>query len=146
MNRIKQFLNSDKNRRLIILLVAFTGIILILLPSFTENKPQSSESYGDMLEEKLKSIIECVTGEDTIEVMITFKNEYGSQNGETDLFSALSEKDDGLQECPYPKISGVMIVCKGITDKGDFDIIKRASATALGTDPNNIYIIGGVTQ
>lgn len=138
MKSIKGLLKSVLGKKLILIFIAVAGLVLTIIPSI----PKECKNYTDNTEEKLKSILESVTGEGTIEVMITYENTYGASENQSGLFYEAQAQSN----TPKTEISGVMIVCRGFTDTNDFDIIKRAASTALGTDQNKIYIIGGANQ
>ena len=102
-------------------------------------------SYEAFLEQRLTQILEKAVGVGNIDVMITLEESYEISDGSTSVFLHNDSKEE-VKTIPYPKGKGAVIVCRNISQKTNFDILKKAAATALGTDKNKIYIFGGELQ
>lgn len=161
MKAIKNIL--QKHKKLVIALVAATGCIMILLSYMQGDKvidenfysPSQDElyDYGKMLENKLCNSLSRLTGENTLEVMITFSGTfetiYENNNNSQENQVLYSSSSFGTNTQPAvvkkncPKISGVMIVCMKKLDKSECLAIKKAASTVLNISQSKIYIIGG---
>ena len=153
------FFENQKKKKFLILLLALSGIIMIVFSYIQSNDSDNSNSQNNSdtckLEERLERIIESATGDGTVKVMITLENvretvyESSENDYDTSFFGTSYTETPDTPTAKYShqsqKIKGVMIVCKGITQKSDFDTIKRAVSTALGIGENQIYIIGGLS-
>ena len=150
MKKLKELIS--KNKKTTTILFAAIGICTIFLSyipnSLKDRNVTKQDTYLQLLEEKTKTTIEKIAGNDTTEVMITLKNNYVLS--ETDSVSAFSERDshstNGYICVPSPEITGVMIICTSLSNREDFSTIKKAVATCLGIKQSQIYIIGGKTQ
>lgn len=161
MKVIKNIL--EKYKKSIIALVAATGCIMILL-SYNKNSNIVQEvsynqsqselyNYGAMLENKLCTTLSRLTGENTLEVMITFSSTfeaiYEDGSNSTDNSSLFQNSSLNTNTTPAivkkncPKISGVMIVCMKKLEKSECLAIKKAASTVLNISQSKIYIIGG---
>ncbi len=146
MNEKTKRLLLDK--RIFIFLIAIGGIALILISSTvkTSNEKASGydNSYGEYLENKLKSTLSSIDGVGSIDVMITFENSYEalSVDNSGDFYFRSSGEAEVIEK-PLPTIAGVMIVCRDITSTEDFKAIKKATSTVLGINESKINIIGG---
>lgn len=163
MKTLKNLLKN--NKKLFIFIIASIGCIMIFLsyiPKKNNNATQSIptyntelEQYGSMLEEKLCSAISRLTGENTVDVMITFTETFetvyaqNTSQASKESFYSLSEtmenKPDIIKR-NCPKIGGVMIVCMKKLDNSEYMAIKKAASTALNISQSKIYIIGGETS
>ncbi|MBE6682266.1 MAG: hypothetical protein E7600_08275 [Ruminococcaceae bacterium] len=136
----------------IIIIAALAGVLCIGISSLSsakENKlkDEGQTDYSRELENKISSLIEKAAEGVSADVLITFESVISDNTNQgTDFFDASKQVSTTQKETPLPKVKGVMIVCKGLNHQSDFNIIKRAVATALAIDENQIYIIGGVTQ
>lgn len=139
---------------MLVLLIA-AGIALLVISELTSGTAKNVKAgvfnesdYGFFLEQKLSGIIEEVTGKDTVEVMITFESTYEALENKDDYSQVFSqyEETEKIIEKPLPKIAGVIIVCKNISNESDFIHIKKAASTVLNISPHKIYIIGGVQE
>ena len=158
MKNIKSIF-SDK--KVVLSCVAAIGVVLIAFSYvFSEKAVAAShdtgqtelEIYGERLEEKLTSSLCRLTGENSLEVMITFASTFedvygynGMKTSENTLFSstATDEAKPVVIKRNCPKIAGVMIVCLEKMEKEEYMAIKKAASTALNISQSKIYIIGG---
>ena len=146
-----------KNGKLLLVVVtSLIGIILIAL-SYTVKDVSSEQdydtqltAYGRHLEERLSSTLEKITGENTVDIVITFDSSFEKVYLETsgepsfDTLSKLNSTSQPLQvKTKSPEIKGVMIACTSITTPEEFAVLKKAAATVLDISQNKIYIIGG---
>ena len=163
MKTLKNLLKN--NKKLFIFIIASIGCIMIFLsyiPKKNSNATQSIptyntelEQYGSMLEEKLCSVISRLTGENTVDVMITFTETFetvyaqNTSQASKESFYSLSETNESKPDIikrNCPKIGGVMIVCMKKLDNSEYLAIKKAASTALNLSQSKIYIIGGETS
>ncbi|MBP3580916.1 MAG: hypothetical protein J6K12_06690 [Clostridia bacterium] len=160
-------------KKAFILILAIIGILLIGVSyifsekntddTLTDQAGDELAVYGKMLEDKLCRTLSSLTGENTIEVMITF-------SGTFETVYAGNIKTDGISNSTYssektlasftstgsqnpiivkrncPKINGVMIVCLKSLEAEEYSAIKKAACTALNISESKIYIIGGETS
>lgn len=158
MNKIKILFSSERKKKAVILCAFILGAALLVASFNSDDKGKNTETsalysereYSAFLEQKLKSTLESVLGEDMCEVMITLEKKIEehavNKNKNENLFTFSSEKTESdISDNTYYEIRGVMIVCKGAQNTRDFETIKRASSTALGTEQSKIYIIGGAS-
>lgn len=150
MTIIKELLLKEKNKKILILVLALIGAALIILSYFPltqEERGSTQSTYIQSLEAKTKETIEKITGKDTTEVMITLKNNYVQAESAKEASTTFSRNerfnDNGYICIPYPDIAGVMIVCTALETKDDFLAIKNAVSTCLDINQSQIYIIGG---
>ena len=162
MKNIKAILEKKTTKTILPVILLALGITLILLSQYfeTDNKEQTGAysnayetEYTEILENKLKSVLESITGKDTVNVMITlestFEENIYDEVYESSKFSysgTTKSKENFAQATPTPKIGGVMIVCGSLSNAKDINTIKKAAATALNINENKIYIIGGVSK
>lgn len=146
MERIKA------SKTAIIVIAALAGILCIGISSLSSSKEEKIEGeiengYGRELENKISSLIEKAAEGVSADVLITFESSIDKEEPKsTGFFDASKQVSSAQKDTPLPKVKGVMIVCRGLENQNDFHIIKRAVATALAIEENQIYIIGGVTQ
>ena len=151
MNKTRIYLKNDKKRILIIIAAFIVGGIFLAISSFTSDESAVKKtsdvpySYEAFLEQRLTQILEKAVGVGNIDVMITLEESYEISDGSTSVFLHNDSKEE-VKTIPYPKVKGAVIVCRNISQKTNFDILKKAAATALGTDKNKIYIFGGELQ
>lgn len=167
MKLFKDRIILKSGRKLIIAIIGVLGVVLIAFSYLKEAESKALNSsyygnseldeYGSMLENKLEAALSVLTGEGTVEVMITFSGTFEnvyrdsyslSSNHNFDIgtayaFSSENKKDDGLVKRICPKIGGVMIVCKAKLDAQGYSAIKKAASTALNVSESKICIIGG---
>lgn len=162
MIKLKNFIFSK--RKNVIVFLAIIGALMIILSFAIDSSEKTSKKnsdnnelseYGNTLEEKLENTLSALTGEGSIEAMITFstgfENVYDNgisvSNGYDSMFStsgAASEPVQIKRNCP--KIGGVMLVCDAGLDEESLLQIKKAAATALNISETKIYVIGGETR
>ena len=150
MMRINEFLSNNKNKKIATIIFAVIGILILLLSFLiTDNKPNKTteqNAFIQNLEQKTKDTIEKITGNGTVEVMITLKNTYVISDVGSELPTTLvkaSDNQKGYICLPSPEIAGVMIVCTSLENTEDFTTIKKAVSTCLDIKQSKIYIIGG---
>lgn len=155
-------INKEAAKKFLLPILFIVGILLIIVSQFsdTDRKKQSATysnlyetDYANILEIKLKNVLESITGEDTVCVMITFENtyemnEYDEVYAVSDFSLPTESKNESFTAVnkPTPKIGGVMIVCSSLSNPDDIKTIKKAAATALNIKENKIYIIGGASK
>ena len=153
---------KESAKKYIPILLLILGALLIVISYFPETKTKKNAEtysgeyetdYANMLENKLKNVLESITGENTVKVMITFESTYITSKQdklyETSSFSIetmTNDKDVSVIKKPTPEIGGVMIVCSSLSNPEDINVIKKAAATALNIKENKIYIIGGASK
>lgn len=158
MNEKKISFLGEKKKIIIFISFALGVILLIAYYAKTGDNEKNARNthfsqeaeYSTFLEQKLKSTLESVLGEGKCEVMITLEKKQEKQNSAekstSELFTFSSEKSENdTSDSSSYDIRGVMIICKDVTNSGDFETIKRAATTALGTTYSKIYIIGGAS-
>lgn len=143
----------SKTRKYLLISAALCGIILIIISYCLTQRNESIENtydggFASGLEEKLSEMLENALGENaaSVDVMITFKEKSIPSSKKNDNSQASFFQYSDTAALAVPEITGVMIVIKGTNSKTDFEIIRRAAATALGISQRKIYIIGGTTQ
>ncbi len=157
---VKEYLKNN-TKIILVICLALTGFILIAL-SYTntnagkENNDGDTEllKYGEYLENKLTQTLERITGENTVDIVITFDGSFekvylenhGQATNQTALYFDKEISTPITVKTKNPKIKGVMIVCTSISEKSEFKILKEAAATVLDISENKIYIIGGETD
>ena len=151
MNVKNKIRSIFKTKPALIILSALIGVVFIsvsfLSDKQTKNDVSDINSYGKDLETRISQLIEKTADGISTDVLITFESSYTkNETAVADVFGrTVGEKYD-ISEIPAPKVKGVMIVCRGIDNPDDFNVIKKAVATALAIQENQIYIIGGVAQ
>ncbi len=151
MNRIKDIFKSTNAKKYTVIIFAIIGICMIALTYASNgNKNENmsnTEDYGYMLEARTEKILESILGDDTTRVMITFKNYYSANEktvtGRNAFTMQLKNDSSDYTEIPTPEIAGVMIVCRKLSKKEDFETVKQAVSVGLDIPQNKIYIIGG---
>ena len=153
---------KDTAKKFIPILLLITGVLLILVSRFSETKEKAitdtftgvyETDYANILESKLKNVLESITGKGTVNVMITFESTYVT-NEHDELYEAsdfslptmTKSQEVSAAKKPTPEIGGVMIVCSSLSNPEDINTIKKAAATALNIKENKIYIIGGAPK
>ena len=153
---------KDMTKKVIPVLLLIVGVFLVLISRFSETKEKTAADtftgvyetdYASILENKLKNVLESITGEDTVSVMITFKSTY-TENEHDELYedsvfsiqTTAKGQEVSAKIMPTPEIGGVMIVCSSLSNPEDMNTIKKAAATALNIKENKIYIIGGAPK
>ncbi len=147
---VKKFLS---NKTAFIIFIGVLGLILIGI-SYIPVKEEKvvDEDYLKVTEERLKEIIESVSGAGKTKVMITLKNDgekvymqtYKSDNDKTENEVVIVSGKNGNEALTLkelsPEIKGVVIVCEGGDDiRVRNDIIKVVGA-ALGVEINRICV------
>ena len=146
------------SKSIILICLALSGLCLIML-SFAEKDSSYGKGtydseltrYGEYLENKLSDTIEKLTGEGTVDIIITFDSSFEQVFKENSDLSdmgilSVSQKGESLPvKTKSPKIKGVMIVLTTVKTAEEFRILKKAAATVLDIPENKIYIIGGET-
>lgn len=140
-----------------LIITAIIGIILVIISegigkknvmSSYSSEHEYAAMYGSYLESEVEEILKKATGSNDVKVMITFKNSYvvseQEENRVESTFLTTTEFDKTKPtEISNPRIAGVMIVCKGLTAKEDFEVVKDSVSTVLDISKNKIYIVGG---
>ena len=159
---------------ILLLLAAAVGVIMICFSGksekdkATESGPYGSEleSYAEMLEEKLVTIVESIDGAGDAVVMITFESSFEKvyannarveENGNAvgENFGKTSEKEIVLAgsgtsgEQPVllkercPEVKGVVVVCDGAENENTRRKIKEAASALFGISEFNVYVTQG---
>lgn len=176
MEKVSAALHKIPQKWLII--AAAAGVLLLVLSSFIDSSPKSetkvtnefeSESYADMLEDKVRQIVSSITGEKhpcvavTLEtgmqylyagdekqkVQETNQNNSGetrTQTGEeTEKGYIIVTNSEGDEKAVVvteymPEIRGIAVVCKtGYNDTLKDEIVNSISS-ALGVSSRKIYV------
>lgn len=150
--KLNELLHSDKKVKILII-VAFAGILIILLSEMTTHdssaKIKSEEcdytSYVESLEEKTEKVLSLIAGVGKCRVMITLRNTnesvYAQNSDISRNNSSYSEKyeyvfydgsngDEPVLIKQYmPEIQGVAVVCEG----GDNPLVAENIISALSS-------------
>ncbi len=163
-SRLAGFLESDKARRLIIIV----GVALILLLFLSTVVPQKAESAAAVpventeeiehdLEARLAEMIGHIAGAGTATVMVTLESSSErifaedtktdstggsslSRGSETETVLAGSAKEPLERSTIMPKVRGVAVVCAGASDPAVKERIANAVACALGIGISRVYV------
>lgn len=171
---IKNLLKSGKKTTLFIL-VGILGILLIAFSSFgddssnnTSLQGQKNEGYSLELEEKIKSLVTAITGNDNCVVGVTLENTgeyvYANQNTldtnqtEDKASDVITTKESHKSEQEYiiiegkdgeqtalivteknPGVRGVAIVASGINNM-NYDLILDSVSAMLGIQTRKISL------
>lgn len=175
--KLPDFLKKIPPKWLII--IGLSGIVLIALSSVigSDNTQKikdtkaypSGEEYCDILEEKVKEIVESITGEKSPTVAVTLEtgtqylyagdekskvvkteensgDKTSADNSEETEKGYIIVKDSSGDEKAVivteymPEIRGVAIVCRGGKDATINEEIVNAVTSALGISPRKIYV------
>ena len=162
----------------ILMAAGIAGMVLILLSSFFPAKKTtkqtapaeslSAEEYRVRLEEGIRQTVQCITGSDQVNVVITLESgiryTYADVNEgtaasrvESNAESTSSERkqsyitvrtaDGGEQAllvtAEMPAVRGVAIVCEGGDDENLNEKITNAVTAALNITSKRVYVTGG---
>lgn len=156
-----------KNRRgfWLLLLGGVLGIALIFIgekrdesvyPSYAQSvtEDESLQNYTRQTEERLRSLIESMSGVDEVSVMVTLdggservyaKNNVSASGGVSKEYviteSGGSEEAIALKDV-YPRVRGVAVVCRGGDDPAVQAKIISVLSTLLGITTNHVSVSG----
>jgi stage III sporulation protein AG len=170
--------SKEKNRKILIALGLFAGVILIILSFFTTGNKNTqnnsiiksdlsrieTNSYISEQEKKLCEMLKRINGVSEPFVMITIDSsseyiyaskqtikESSSKNGETTQKEVHKDiilyEDEKKSKSPIlvkeiqPKIKGVAVVCKGISNADMQLKIINLVSTVLNLPTNKVYVI-----
>lgn len=179
--KLKKFFAGDKKVKVIAVL-GIAGILLILLSEFLPGKEKKQDAAGSavaaetdaavkaqQLEEKLRSIVECIEGVGQADVMVTLQNgvEYiyaQEEKTNTDtvedataqagskvqqknsseqsyiLIESSGEKRPVLITQLEPKVQGVVVVCDGGGSASVVERVINAVTVALDIPSNKVSV------
>lgn len=158
---------SGKKKGILLAVIGFIGILLIIIGTVgekrkeaanTENmseKNQATLEYIEMLENKIKTITEQITGSDRVKVIVSISSGpeyiYVSNEELDENYSAKEyitvKTENGSDELillkeVYPKVEGVSVACRG-GDNPEVQVkLIRVISTALDVSSNRICIVG----
>ncbi|MFA6859842.1 MAG: hypothetical protein WCR30_00465 [Clostridia bacterium] len=153
-----EFIKSNKNVQIAVVLLAFAIILVIFISSFTSTSTTTSETsltfeYVENLEKRLENIITSIQGAGSVNVMITLENgsEYKfASEDEEKFFSSLEEAQSELGSNGqivikevYPKVKGAVVVCSGASDVAVKLNVLKAIQALLSISSGNIEILTG---
>ncbi len=159
-------LGRIKSTYLVIFLAV--GIVLVLLSNFgKESKETVSETEVKSVfeeedtEKKLKEIIEGIDGVDDVSVFISYDNKGmlniasegdestvsdGEKKTSTKRIQAVTKRD-GSGEAPFvteellPRVRGVIVTARGVSDEVKNALITRAVSTALDVPLHRVKVL-----
>jgi stage III sporulation protein AG len=145
--------------------VGLAAMAIILLSGISRDSPETpvttpdedlfslSESYALTVETKLSELLSQIEGVGEAKVMVTVgaSEEYvyasDGKNGTTGNSSEIviidgKDGKEALRKKIYsPKITGVVIACKGGDDSRTVEKVMKAVSTALGIGASRIYVV-----
>jgi len=154
---------------IIISCVLFLVILIIFFDSFkSKNKTENPiieancegiSSYSENTEKRLSSIINSISGISNAKVYLSFTNSpevvyaedfsENSNNGSIIKTSSIVFSKSGTQTMPiivktnYPKINGVLVVAKGVSNAKTKLMLNSCLSAVLGVPVANIEILEG---
>lgn len=156
-------LGRIKSTYLVIFLAV--GILLVFLSSFETSKKQETEVKSVFEEaddeKKLKEIIEGIDGISNVSVFVSYDNKGmltiasdGEESSTTDGGKKTSAKRvqavtkrDSSGEAPFvteellPRVRGVIVTARGVSDKEKNALIARAVSTALDVPLHRVNVL-----
>ncbi len=178
MKRLNNILNK-KNAGRILFLLAITGIALVYLSGFIgkgekeTEQTDTDEQYVEQLEEKLASVVEGITGEKSVQVLVSLEssketvyadlvdesndksNDYEGdatkktqEKSDTKQSLILVEDKDGGQQALVittiaPTVRGVVVVSSQAENELVKERIVTAVTTALNIPSKKVCVVGG---
>lgn len=179
--KITELLKSEKAGK-ILFFVGIAGIALIFMSSLFSGSSKesstantSSSDYADEMEKKITNIVEGITGNSNIRVLVTLESEaeyiYAQEANQTtdtteDSKSSdeyKTQKKDSTQnqyitidsadggESPLvvtqlsPTVKGVVVVAQGVDNNEISERIKEAVTTALDISPKRVCVTGSIS-
>lgn len=158
---------SGKKKGILLAVIGFIGILLIIIGTVgekrkevanTENmseKNQATLEYIEMLENKIKTITEQITGSDRVKVIVSISSGpeyiYVSNEELDENYSAKEyitvKTENGSDELillkeVYPEVEGVSVACPGGDNPEVQAKLIRVISTALDVSSNRICIVG----
>ena len=176
--KLKDLILKFKNPKVLVTL-GLIGIVLIFLSSFlgndNEDIPPSSDGeqintneYCTMLENKIKGIVQSISGDENAYVVITLENgvRYSYADAtQSDNTSSLGKESEHLSESTtqsyitvktadggekalivteyMPEVKGVAVICNGGEKESIAQKIENAVTSALNITSKRVYITGG---
>ncbi len=146
-----------KNKKIWLAVIAFAGVIMIILPSVIPDKKETKEEityYSEQLEQRITDLISDIDGIENVSVMLTLDcgNEYVyAENTDSTADRTVSdyvvissgggESTVQLKEI-YPRVRGVAVVCTGGDAVGIKNKITELLSSSLGIPTNRITVCG----
>lgn len=153
IDNIKEYIKSNPKFLIYVIIILICLFSLLMINSNdNENEPEyqdtvelSSDKYKSELENNLKTILSKIEGVGEAEVMITLESEYTYEyvKDSTDVNEKtviLSNKEAIVKTIVYPKVSGVLIVCKGGKKPKVIEQITEAISTLLDIPTNKVCV------
>lgn len=137
MSKFKGFVQKIKSVKHIELIVAAVAVVVILFiyfASLTTGDTATSKtptSYGEMIEQRLKSVLSDIDGAGDADVLITW-DKYMELN-DSSFMSSSDNKD-------VPTAIGVIVVCEGGDNAKTIVSVKAAVSALLNLTTDNIYV------
>lgn len=165
---LEKIFSKEKGIKILVIL-GFTGMILILLPEFffvnkNEKKEEKQEAadYAEYITEAAEKILGKIEGVGRVSVMLTTdgteeyiyekesrENNSSSESGksvqseyECILVQKDGEKEALVKKVIHPEIKGVVVVCEGGNNSIIQEKICSALSVALDIPTNRIYVAG----
>ncbi len=160
---LRSRIKADK-KMLIIMIVALSGIVLLMFSEFSDPEDDAFEEegynnstlnfsdYEKNTEERLKKLLEQINGAGKVEVMITVESGdekiYATQSKKTEsgeekeyVLIESDGTDDGLLlKISQPQIRGVGVVCQGADSPTVRQEMVATVTSVLGISTNRVNI------
>lgn len=166
IERISVLLKNDR-KKLIILIVALLGIILIVISSFEdktvsdveETQPQSDFSESDYtaaLEKRLEETVSSLYGAGRSRVMVTLECDYetvyardgsyskdeasSDEKSEYIIIDSEQQEDGLVLKTVTPRVRGVAVLCEGGNDPYVCEQVSQMLSALLDLGSNSISV------
>lgn len=166
IERISVILKNDR-KKLIILIVALLGIILIVISSFEdktvsdveETQPQSDFSESDYtaaLEKRLEETVSSLYGAGRSRVMVTLECDYetvyardgsyskdeasSDEKSEYIIIDSEQQEDGLVLKTVTPRVRGVAVLCEGGNDPYVCEQVSQMLSALLDLGSNSISV------
>lgn len=119
------------------------------VPEHTVSEETVTHSYAEELEQKLKGVISEIKGVSDVTVMLTIdgteEKVYAADTAESDSKTesktvVVGSKEALLQATKYPKVRGVVVVCKGGNSAAVKEKVVNAVSTVLDIPTSKVYV------
>lgn len=137
MSKLKELMQKLKSYKHIELVVAVVAVVVILFVYFVSlgsgetTATKTPTSYGEMIEQKLRSVLSDIDGAGDAEVIITW-DKY-MELSDSSFISSADSKD-------VPTAIGVIVVCEGGDNAKTIVSVKAAVSALLNLTTDNIYV------
>jgi stage III sporulation protein AG len=145
--------------------IGLAAMVIILLSGISRDPPEEkiaspdenlfslSESYALDVEKRLSELLSEIEGVGEAKVMVTVgaSEEYvyasdgkqgsGGNSSEIVIIDGKDGKEALRKKIYSPKITGVVIACKGGDDSRTVEKVMKAVSTALGIGASRIYVV-----